>query len=160
MPGLQFPLINGNYYSFASIEAIVAGIKTPDFTAINYSNELTPGDVWGTRPQKLGTTRGKQNAEGSVEMYLQSWELLRTALRAVGFAGGVGYGEVRFPFIVSFAEAQMPVITHTLLGCRVVKEEFAHADGTDATKVTLTLNIMRLIQGVDGMIAAPFGIGF
>ena len=161
MPGLESPLINGNYYSFGSIEAIVGAIKTADFTAINYSGGLEPADVYGTRPQKLGTTRGKQNAEGSLEMYLQSWELFRATLSAAGFAGGVGYGEVRFPIILTFAEQPLqPVIVHTLLGCRITKVEYSHAEGTDATKANLTLNVMRLIEGVDGMIAAPLGIGF
>ena len=157
---LQNPLIQGNFYSFASIEAGLPGIKIVDFTAINYSTGLDVADVYGTRSQKLGTTRGKQTADGTLEMYLRAWELFRASLNAVGFLAGQGYGEVRFPVVVQFAEAQMPVVTHTLLGCRIVKADYNNADGTDPTKVSLTLNVMRVIEGVDGMIAAPIGIGF
>lgn len=153
-------LINGSYHSFASIEARLPGLTLVDFTAINYETGLDVSDVYGTRSQKLGTTRGKQTATASLEMYLAAWEIFRTSLRAIGFGAGVGYGEVRFPIVVQFGEIGLPVITHTIFGARVVKAAYNNADGTDPTKVSLDLNVMRVIEGVDGMIAAPIGIAF
>jgi hypothetical protein len=160
MPALQYPLINGNFYSFASIEVQLGVFRTADFTAINYSTGLDVADVYGTRPQKLGTTRGRQTADGSLEMYLRAWELLRLQLRAAGFAAGIGYGEVRFPIIVQYAEPEMPTVTDTLLGVRIVKATRSHSDGTDPLKVSLDLNVMRVFEGGDGAIAAAIGIGF
>lgn len=157
---LANPLINGNYHSFASIEAQLPGLKMVDFTAINYSTGLDVTDVYGTRSQKLGTTRGKQKADASLEMYLRAWEVFRATLNAIGFRAGQGYGDVRFPVLVQYGEPGLPVITHTIYGARIVNVEYNNADGTDPTKASLTLNVMRVIEGVDGMIAAPIGIGF
>lgn len=152
---LYRPLINGNYYSFGSIEAQVGALKFLDFTAINYGTSLEVSDVYGTRPQKLGTTRGKQNATASLEMYLFAWQAFMLTLR-----GGVGYGEVRFPVVISRGEPNVPTITDTLIGCRIVNDEQSDSDGTEPSKVTLTLNVMRLLRGPTGSIVAPIGIGF
>jgi hypothetical protein len=149
------PNILGHYFSFASIEARIKGQPFVGFTAINYSNGLEPGDVYGTRPQLLGTTRGKQKAEGSLEMYLQDWENLKALLGA----GGVGYGEERFSIVVQYGEIGMPVKTDVLEGVRITKVEYSNADGTDAAKVTLTLNIMR-VEESGARIDAPIGVGF
>jgi hypothetical protein len=153
---LPVPNVLGHYFSFASIEAKVGTMLLYGFTAINYSSSLEVADVYGTRPQKLGTTRGKQNAEGSLEMYVQDWEILRVALGAFG----VGYGEVRFPITVSYGELGMPVKTDILEGVRIVNTEYANAEGNEPAKVTLTLNIMRVLEGVGGRIDAPIGVGF
>lgn len=152
---LPVPNVLGHYYSFASLEVrFGAAIATYGFTAINYTTTLEPADVYGTRPQKLGTTRGKQNAEGSLEMYVNDWEALREQL---GVAG-VGYGEVRFPLIVSYAEVAMPVKTDILEGCRITSVEYGNAEGNEPAKVTLTLNIMRILEGVKSRIDAPIGL--
>jgi len=153
---LPVPNVLGHYYSFASIEIIVAGLPTVGCTAINYTSSLDVGDVYGTRPQKLGTTRGKQNAEGSIEMYAQDWENLKAILVAAGLGG---YGEARFKVIVTYGEVGMPVKVDTLEGCRVVSAEYSNADGNDPTKVTLTLNILRILESGAGIVA-PIGVGF
>lgn len=148
---LAVPLINGHYYSFASIECNLLGHVFADYTGITYSTSLDVADVHGTRAQKLGTTRGKQNAEATLEMYRLAWENFRNIL------GGVGYGEVRFPLVVQYAEIGMPVITDVVEGARVVKVDHNNADGTDPTKVSLTLNVMRVLEGSTGLIALPKG---
>lgn len=153
---VAIPNILGHYYSFASIEAVVNGQKIVGFTALDYSSMLEVGDVYGTRPQKLGTTRGKQNAEASCEMFLQDWENLRVTLGAAG----IGYGETRFAIVVQYAEVNTPVKTDILEGCRVTQVEYTNADGTDAAKVKLTLNVMRVFEGTTSMIAAAIGVAY
>lgn len=154
-PPIDVPHINGHYWSFASIEARANGLPFVGFTGINYSTSLEVGDVYGTKSQKLGTTKGKQNAEGSLELLMPFWEVFRASL-----FGGVGYGEKRFTLIVQYAEEGMPVKTDILEGCRIVNTEYGNADGTDPSKVTLTLNVMRLYEGVVGRIDVPEGIAF
>jgi hypothetical protein len=151
---IPVPQILGHFYSFASIEVLANGNRQVGFTAINYSSSLDIGQAYGTKPQKLGRTRGKQNAEGSLEMYLQEWENLRATLGAAG----VGYGEVPFDVIVTYAELNQPVKMDTLFACRITKVEYSNADGTDPAKVTATLDIMRLLEGGVGQIAAPLGV--
>jgi hypothetical protein len=154
---LPVPAINGHYFSFASIEASFGVQKITDFTEINYESILEKGDVYGTRPQKLGRTRGKQNATASFGMYLRAWERLRNLIAP---PKGVGYGEIAFPITVMYAELGQPVITDILEQCLVTNVARAHSDGTDAAKVTVTLNVLRILEGKTGMIAAPIGVGF
>jgi hypothetical protein len=147
----------GHYFSFASIEAKVNGLIITGITSIDYSSKLEVGDVYGTKSQKLGTTRGKQSAEASMEMYLQDWENLRATLGA----GGVGYGEPRFAIVVQYAEiATAPVKTDVLEGCRVTSVDYTNADGTDAAKVKLGLNVMRVFEGMTSHIVASLGVAF
>jgi hypothetical protein len=157
---LPVPNILGHYWSFGSIELVVVTPRGPvrivDCVGINYAPSMEVGDVYGTLPQKLGTTRGKQNAEGSLELNMRAWEALRTALGV----GGIGYSETRFQIIVSYGEAGTPVKTDILEGCRIVRVEYSNADGTEASKVSLTLNVMRIVEGGTSMIAAPLRIGF
>jgi hypothetical protein len=153
---LPVPNVLGHYFSFASIEARVGIQVYWGFTAINYTTSMEVADVYGTRPQKLGTTRGKQNAEGSAEMYIQDWEILRASLGVFG----VGYGEVRFPITVSYGEIGLPVKTDVLEGVRVVSTEYSNSEGNEPSKVSLTLNIMRILENVGGRIDAPLGIGY
>lgn len=153
---LPVPNVLGHYYSFASIEILVAGVPTVGCTAVNYTSSIEVGDVYGTRPQKLGTTRGKQNAEGSLEMYVQDWENLKAILTQAGLGG---YGEARFTVVVTYGEQGMPVKMDTLESCRVVSVEYSNADGSDASKVTLTLNVLRILESGAGIVA-PIGVGF
>jgi hypothetical protein len=157
---LPVPLILGHYWSFASIELAVVtpqGLqKITEIQAVNYAPSLEMGDVWGSRPQKLGRTRGQQNGEASIELLMPAWERLRQALGA----SGVGYGELPFDVIVSYGEIGLPVKTDIIGGCRISRVEYANTVGVEASKVTLTLNVMRILEGVTGSIVAPIGIGF
>jgi len=153
MPGpyvISTPLINGHRFSFASIEATVNGIPLIGFKSINYSQELEPGDVFGTRSNKLGRTRGKQNANCDFEMYRLEWENLKITLGAAGF----GYGETPFNITVCYADLGAPVIVDLIEGVRITKAEFSNSEGTDATAVKLTTNVMRIRENSSQTISA------
>src|SRR5262245_3632205 len=94
---LQYPLINGRRYDFSSITLNAAGTKLTGFTSIKYSHKLTPKKVMGTHPQPIGRTRGEYEAQGSLTLYRQEMDELRTQL-------GPGYMEVIFDITVSYAD--------------------------------------------------------
>ena len=156
---VSYPEINGHRFSFASIELFMAGSPLPivGFKSINYSEELEPGDVYGTAPQKLGRTRGKQNASCDFEMYRLEWENLKATLGA----GGIGYGEQAFNIVVTWSELPSSpiVITDVILGARITKAEFSNSEGTDASTVKLTCNVMRLQTNQTQTIATPIKVG-
>jgi hypothetical protein len=129
----------------------IMGIKS-----INYSEDLEPGDVYGTAPHKLGRTRGKHNANCDFEMYRLEWENLKVTL---GIAG-VGYGEVAFDIFVTYSENFSPVVTDQIVGARITKCEFSNSDGTDTSTVKLTCNVLNILTnlvsaGGPGSIVAP-----
>jgi hypothetical protein len=155
-PPIQYPLINGHRYSFASIEARFNGIPIIGFKSLNYSDELAPGEVYGSRPQLLGATRGKQKASADFEMYRLEFEALKATLGI----GGVGFGEQKFDIVAQYAELGQPVITDTVVGFRIQKVEFSNADGTDAIVAKVTGFPLRvLFNGVPiATPALPLGI--
>lgn len=147
-----YPLINGHRYSFASIEARFNGIPIIGFKSLNYSDELQPGDVYGSRPQILGATRGKQKSTCDFEMYRLEFEVLKQTLGL----GGIGYGETRFNIVAQFAELPTsPVMTDTIVGVRIAKVELSNQDGTDPSTVKVTGHVLRIELG-DKPIATPF----
>jgi hypothetical protein len=154
-PSLLWPFINGIVYSFRSIELRMNNSPLPiyGFKSINYNTKLTKGNVYGSRPQKLGRTRGKNEDTSSCEMLRQQFEILKGTLGA----GGVGFGEVPFDIVVQYAEVGAPVITDTLFAVTIDEVDLSNSEGDDAAMAKLTLNQMRTyLNGVP--IAAPIGI--
>lgn len=149
------PFINGHLWSHASIEIRIGVMPVlVDCQEISYSAPAEVGDVWGTRPQKIGTTRGQSNPQASIRMLTRSWERLRNLL----VPGGIGYGEIKFPIVVQYGEIGTPVKTDILEGCRITDVQYTSSVGTDANSVTLPLNVMRLFEGVTGTMYLPIGI--
>lgn len=154
-PPIMFPLINGHRYSFASIEARFNDIPIIGFKSINYDDSLEPGEIYGSRPQLLGATRGKQKASGDFEMYRLEFDLFKLSLGV----GGIGYGESYFDIKVTYAELAQPVVTDTLVGCRIKKVASANTDGTDPTAIKCDLFVTRVLFGGFPITTAAYPLG-
>jgi hypothetical protein len=155
MPQLiSYPQINGHRFSFASLEVTFNGIPTLGIKSLNYADELAPGELYGTAPQIIGRTRGKQKATGDCEMYRMEFENLKATL---GIAG-VGFGETPFTIVVTYFELGTVPVIDTIIGARITKPEQGNTDGTDGTSVKLTFHVMRVLFG--GLpIATPINVG-
>lgn len=156
---IDYPLINGHRYSFASVEAQFNGLPILGIKSINYSPELMPGKVYGSAPQKIGRTRGKEDSSADFEMLRLEFENLKETL---GFqANGTGFGESAFDIVVQYAELpNSPVVTDTLIGNRITKVDLQNADGTDASMAKCTIDPMRILLGNMSIATpvAPIGI--
>lgn len=141
----QYPLINSHRYSWASIEAYFNGLPILGIKSINYGSSLKAGNVRGTAPQKIGRTRGEQDAKCDFEMLKLEAMLLITTLGAFGF----GFGESAFDIIVQYSELTspipMPVITDTILGVRIEEPSNDNSEGTDPTMMKFTTNVMDVL---------------
>ncbi len=141
---IEYPLVNGHRYSFASVEAQFNGLPILGIKSINYSPELMPGKVYGSAPQKIGRTRGKEDSSADFEMLRLEFENLKETLGNQG----VGFGETAFDIVVQFAEIpNSPVVTDTLIGFRITKPDLSNADGTDPSMVKVTGDPMRILLG-------------
>lgn len=141
---ISYPLINGHRYSWTSVEIGLgqSGIIVRGIASIDYGDQLTPGKLRGTGPNVVGRTRGEYEADAEIEMYRLEWENLKSQLGN----GGVGFGETGFPITVSFGEANQPVVTDTIEGCRVTKVRTGGAEGSDPTKVKISLDVHRILH--------------
>lgn len=152
MPSIAYPQVRGHRYSWVSLEVsigvVAAGTPIVGVRSINWSDELAPGVVYGTSPQPIGYTRGKQTLTADMEILLAEWENLRLGL------GGVGFGEVMFDIVVNFHELGIGVQSYVLIGCRVTKVEQSNSDSTDASVVKLTLSLLKILHN-GGPIARP-----
>jgi hypothetical protein len=136
---IEYPLINGRRFSFASINATFDGQKIIGFRSINYDATLEIGKVYGTASQKLGRTVGREDSTGSFEMYTEEAKRLLAKL-------GDGFGRKAFDIVVQFAEDEGDEPSnHSLLGARIIKVGNAHSEGTDASMMSFDIDIMRVI---------------
>ncbi len=138
---LGFPLVNGNRFDYTSIEAIVSGVPYRGVKAVNYSDSLDKAKQYGTSARPLGKTRGKYDADASLEIFKEEAIVLRTALAAL--AGGDGWGEVDFTLVVAYAEAGQPVTVDTVQAS-VQKCEDGHAQGNEGLTEKWTLTVMEV----------------
>jgi len=137
-----YPQVNGNRYSWASVEIAIGSLRFKGFKGIEYSNNLEPGEVRGTGPQKLGRTRGDLKPEASFEIYKQEYYLLIAALAV----NGAGFMETEFGIVVSYSDRNQPIITDEIIGCRIKKPAHSGSQGTDAMVVKVDLDIMMVIE--------------
>lgn len=161
MPFPGYPLVNGHRYSWVSINAVFGNVPIPilGIKSINYSSKLTPGKVRGTAPQVIGRTRGEHDAAGDFEMLRLEWELFKAQLGI----GGMGFGETSFPIVVQYAEVVIPVpspvITDTILGCRITENAASNQEGTDPSMVKCTLDVLDVLWN-GASIALPDKVAF
>ncbi len=132
------PKVNGNYYSFASIEIDVKGRKIKGITDISYDDGLDPGMARGTSPIPLAHTQGDYEANASMEMFRKDFDELVTLL-------GDGYGEVEFPITATYASRGMPTVTDRLPAVRIKKVDNSNSQGNDPTKIKLELAVLTPI---------------
>ena len=76
----EYPKINGQIYSFASVEVKVGTQVFTGFTDVSYTQTLEPGIFRGTRPEKLARTIGEHNVEGSFTLVKVEYQELIEAL--------------------------------------------------------------------------------
>lgn len=158
MPSIiEYPQVNGHRFSHSSLEIKWGGIPVLGCKSLNYSDELTPGELRGTAPQIIGRTRGIQKATADIEIYMLEWELLRARM---GIAG-TGYGETAQDIEVIMAEFGVQPVIHRIYSPRVMKVSMgSSSDSGDGLTVKLDLHPLRILMGPsNNSIAATRNIG-
>lgn len=156
--GAQYPDINGQHVSFASIELNVGGgLQIVGVKTVNYKHMHEIGKLNGTSSHRLGRTRGKEEAEGSIEIF-KSWENRLLTMLTLG--GTIGYAEKGWPVTVSYSEPASPQDTSLALmaGVRFHSPEDNHSEGADGLTVTYQMDIMRLVKKIAGVSGIIMGL--
>lgn len=137
--------INGNMYSWASIEVHIGGQPYGGVTALNYSQnrERTQGYGTGNHRGARGRTKGKYTAEGSLTMHADSYDALIDALAQLS-PDGQSYGDVEFLVVAQYVEDTLRPVTIELERCVIDAESTSESEGTDPSVVEVTLNVMRI----------------
>lgn len=143
-PSISKPVINGLQWDFSSIELRLLGVPFADFKSLTYKHTLEPGMARGTRAQIVGRSRGKYDAEGSIEVYKRPWLAFLAAL--FGTNPTYGYMEVDFDIVVSYSELLSPVQTDILRLCRIKSDDESHSEGGEVATCKLDLHVMSIIK--------------
>jgi len=149
--GILSTLINGNAYDFSSIKLTSTVPGAPPllerFTALNYTHQMSVGELRGRGSKVLGTTRGEYSANADMTVYLTDWELLKIGLMSLSPAGGGGFMMARFMLNVAFAEiGELPII-NTLRGCRVISVGKSFSRGNEPLMVNVGMHVMEILEG-------------
>jgi len=149
----EYPQIEGQFPSWASIEISVGGFETPDFAKLDWDDSLEPGPVRGTGPRKRGRTTGEYDAAGSMGMYLDA----ATAFMKKLALTNASIGLVPFNIEAHWAEADDgPVHEAKLTACRIKKRSQTNAPGTDAAMIEFELDPMWIeVDGVCLLAPSP-----
>jgi hypothetical protein len=143
---VSYPLVNGVFHSFASIELKVDGVIYAAVKAVNYKQSLTPTKVRGAHAEPLGRTRGDLEADGDIELYEQQGFQLLSQL-------GDGYLEKVFSITVTYSENGLDTITDEIVQVRIQEVDKSNAQGTDASSIKFTLNIMKIkLNGLEPLL--------
>ncbi len=150
MTAILNTLINGHAYDFSSIKLTTAVPGAPPlierFTALNYEHSVSVGELRGRGSKVLATTRGEYNANASMTLYLEDWQLMRSGLFAMPFPPGGGFMEKRFQIVAAYAEFGSSIVTDVLRGGRVIKVGKGYSRGTDPLMVDIDLHVMEVLE--------------
>jgi hypothetical protein len=146
MATVQYPLVNGVYHAFASVEIKWDGTIYVGVKSVNYKQNLVPTKVRGAHAEPIGRTRGDLDADGDIELYLQQANQLLTAM-------GPGYMEKVIGVTVSYSENGLDTITDEIVSARIQEIDDSHSQGVDALTKKFTLNIMKVLyNGVEPLL--------
>lgn len=139
------PVINGNVFSWASVEVGVDGVDTPDFTEVNYKASQDIGKARGTGTRVKGTTAGESDGEGSFSMLKG---------QASKFIKQLGHGflkKKRISLTVNYQDdGEDEIITDELISCRITNVEDNPKQGTEPLTTKFDIHILRMkLAGID-----------
>lgn len=152
---IQRPLLNGHEFSHTSLEILIEGLPLIGVKSMNYSAKKEVGKVYGTAPQKLGRTRGKEDPTCDMEIYRIEWEVVKQRLGV----NGQGFMERPVLIQVTIAEPGMPILVDQIWSAEVTEASFSSSDGTDPLVVKLTFDVMRILSN-GAAPSLPLNIGF
>lgn len=137
---LGFPLINGDYYSFADVSFRFQGLYFTGIKSINYSDTLERNNVYGSARKPLGQSSGHYSAKGDVEFYKPAFDILVAAINAIGLPFG-GWRQTSFTVTVSYSVpgVELPTTTDLIIGVRLTDCEASQSEGADALTRKLTM---------------------
>ena len=146
------PLINGNYFAFSDIQLRVDGLLFAGVKSISYSDNLERAKVRGSASVPLGLTKGRYEAKGDVEMYLDAFT---TMVSTVG--GNVAWRQVPLAISITYGPnvgMNIPLVNDIIPGAYIGEVTAGNTEGDEPLTRKFTLHIPGQIlwNGVPSLI--------
>lgn len=149
--GLDFPLINGFYPSWAEVQCTVGGIDLTDFKSVEWDDSVEVTDVYGAGPIKQGTTRGVSKPGAvKLDVYVDAADTLEENL-ALNASDGESVSLTQFAFQLQWLKSDNSYTQVNFEGCRVVKIGQSSKQGADAEFRPFELNVTRIVRVSHGI---------
>lgn len=136
---LDFPVVNGEAYSFASVTLLIGGSPFRAVKSIDYSNAVERQHVTGTGQLPFGRTAGMYKGDMSVEIWR---EQLPDFLELLGD----GYMQVEFDVEVQFQARGQEMQEVYAQGVALNKDSASMTNSADGLAIKLELDVLRPIR--------------
>ena len=139
-----YPLINGQAFSWASVEINILGAVQLGVTSVNYNVNIDPADVRGAGPNVIPYTTGNVTLDGDFEILLNQFNGMVAGLPPGWLGQTIG------DIIVKYAEdsAGFDPIVETLRGVRITQiGATAQSSSSDALVRKCTFKYLRYLIG-------------
>lgn len=136
---IQYPTINGNAYSYASIRITLNDQRYIGVTSINYSDKVAPVKVRGAAQAPLGETAG--DLESTCD-----FEMLEADGRALMEDIGSPLTATRFDIAVEYAEDGLDTYVDTIRSVRIIETTKSQSQGSDGLKIKFSCSVLQPID--------------
>lgn len=137
------PLINGTLYSWSNIAISLLGTPFTGVTKIEYSRKQKMDPKYGIGIEPIGIGYGNATYEGSITMYLDTWQLITNA--------APNGQPTLIPFFNitvdcgNFVNGSIPLaFKDTLWNCQFMAEPFTASQDETGMTVTIPLFISAI----------------
>jgi hypothetical protein len=153
-----YPTLNEFEPSWADIRIpipLYAGpvVTTDDIAAIKWSDKVVVGAVRGTGGgKKRKRTTGQLENDASITFYLSGWKKMKVGLRTVAPQQNGKYqvSLVAFDIPIQFTPpGSTEIFEVNIKGARIIGRTFDAAEGSDAQKIEIPLDIMQVEEDGD-----------
>ena len=148
-------LLNGVDYDFTSITLQILGTRIMKFSSIDFSSPLETGEVRGTHPGVLGTTRGQISHEASITASINEVRKIKRLVAAVNPARGYMVNTFGMRLTIFETVGEPHIIN--FLGCRLVGSEASWSQGPDHLEQTIPIKPINIIE--NGLSAVHTNLG-
>lgn len=126
--------INSKAYSFTSISLMANGVNYSGISEVNYSDTVSRTKIKGTGVLPIGRTEGDYEAEGSITFYKSEYDRFAR--------NNPNIFDVTFDVSITYSNGTDVPVTDVLRACKIESLENSNSEGSDATTVSATLNLM------------------
>lgn len=130
---MSVPLVNGRAYDFTQIILQITGVPLPSPKSINYTEEQTKENNFGTGNRPVSRGQGPIDANASIELSMNDVEALRDAA-----PNGSLLQIAAFDIVVTYVNLQKPV-KHVLKNCEFTDDGVESSQGD--TDISRTFNL-------------------
>lgn len=136
---IQYPTINGNIYSYASIRITINNQRYIGVTSINYGDKVSPAKVRGAAQAPLGETAG--DLEGTCD-----FEMLEPDARGMMADIGSPLTGTRFDIAIEYAEDGLDTYVDTIRSVRIIEATKSQSQGTEGLKIKFACSVLQPID--------------